>query len=116
MRTLSNYSFSLTTCIFLLLAISCQSNKNNLTTLTNPILPDYYADPSIVELNGEYYIYVTIDPWGGDSLACWKSADFKNWELTQLTWPTKQAWSSKLTTQSIVLSPLVIKRKYKYYN
>lgn len=34
----------------------------------NPILPGYYADPSIVQNGGKYFIYATLDPWGGDTL------------------------------------------------
>ncbi|HEX8234969.1 MAG TPA: hypothetical protein VF600_03350 [Abditibacteriaceae bacterium] len=37
----------------------------------NPILPGYYADPSIVQHDGKNYIYVTLDPWGSDTLGCW---------------------------------------------
>jgi beta-xylosidase len=60
----------------------------------NPILPGYYADPSIVQHNGKYYLYATLDPWGGDTLGCWESPDFKNWTCRVLNWPTKQACTS----------------------
>ena len=62
--------------------------------LANPILPGYYADPSLVQFNGHVYIYATIDPWGGATLGCWESTDFKNWTYQNLNWPTKAACTS----------------------
>ena len=34
--------------------------------LQNPILPGYFADPSLVQYDGKFYMYVTADPWGTD--------------------------------------------------
>ena len=76
---------------------------------TNPILPGYFADPSIVEYQGHFYLYATLDPWGGDTLACWESTDLKNWEYRHLTWPTKQACTSPTSGGSMVWAPSVIK-------
>ena len=50
--------------------IGCTQEKKESVLVSNPILPGYFADPSVVESNGKYYIYATIDPWGGDSLSC----------------------------------------------
>jgi len=61
----------------------------------NPIIPGYYADPSIVSYEGKHYIYATIDPWGGKTLGCWESTDFKNWTSRELNWPTKAACTSR---------------------
>jgi hypothetical protein len=33
----------------------------------NPVLPGYYADPSILQEQGKVYIYATIDPWGSET-------------------------------------------------
>lgn len=33
--------------------------------ISNPINSGYFADPTIIKENGTYYIYATIDPWGG---------------------------------------------------
>jgi arabinoxylan arabinofuranohydrolase len=44
----------------------------------NPILPGYYADPSVVQDGVQTYIYATLDPWGDKTLGCWESPDFKN--------------------------------------
>ncbi|MDQ8205674.1 family 43 glycosylhydrolase [Pelagicoccus sp. SDUM812003] len=74
----------------------------------NPILPGYYADPSIVSYQDTYYIYATIDPWGGETLACWESKDFKNWTLHQLNWPTKEACTSPSSMGAMVWAPSVV--------
>ena len=74
----------------------------------NPILPGYYADPSFVHHNGKAYIYATIDPWGGDTLGCWESEDFKNWTYRILNWPTKQACTSPTAGEAKVWAPSVV--------
>lgn len=45
--------------------------------LQNPIIPGYFADPSLVQYNGKFYMYVTADPWGTGFLSCWVSDDFQ---------------------------------------
>lgn len=75
----------------------------------NPLLPGYYADPSILQDGGKAYIYATIDPWGGRSLGCWESADWKNWVFRELNWPTKQACTSPSSKGSMVWAPSVLK-------
>ncbi|MDQ8188020.1 family 43 glycosylhydrolase [Pelagicoccus sp. SDUM812002] len=74
----------------------------------NPIIPGYYADPSIVSYEGKHYIYATIDPWGGEQLSCWESSDFKNWTLNLLNWPTKTACTSPTSMGAMVWAPSVI--------
>jgi arabinoxylan arabinofuranohydrolase len=94
-----------------------QSHNNLRRTglLSNPILPGYYADPTFVEDNGTYYIYVTIDPWGNDFLACWESKDMKNWTFHKLNWPTKQLCTSNLSNGNKVWAPSIVKKNGKYY-
>lgn len=75
----------------------------------NPILPGYYADPSLVQFEGESYLYATLDPWGGETLGCWESADFKNWTYRELNWPTKQACTSKTSGDAKVWAPSVVR-------
>ncbi len=79
------------------------------STIQNPIIKGYYADPSIVKYEDNYYVYATIDPWGGDSLAIMVSSDFKNWEAKRLNWPTKEACTSPTSTNSRVWAPSVVK-------
>lgn len=75
----------------------------------NPILPGYFADPSIVQDGGKIYIYATLDPWGGETLGCWESSDFKDWTYRVLNWPTKQACTSPTSKTAMVWAPSVVK-------
>ncbi len=75
----------------------------------NPILPGYFADPSILEHDGKFYLYATIDPWGGRTLGCWESRDFKNWTFRELNWPTKEACTSPTSKNAMVWAPSVIR-------
>jgi len=74
----------------------------------NPILPGYYADPSLVYYGGKAYIYATLDPWGGETLGCWESADFKEWTYRTLNWPTKTACNSPTSGGANVWAPSVV--------
>ncbi len=75
----------------------------------NPILPGYYADPSIVSYEGKHYIYATLDPWGGKTLGCWESSDFKDWSFRELNWPTKAACTSRTSGSADVWAPSVVR-------
>ena len=76
--------------------------------LANPILPGYYADPSMVQFDGHVYVYATIDPWGGATLGCWESTDFKNWTYQNLNWPTKAACTSPTSKPNMCWAPSVV--------
>lgn len=76
---------------------------------SNPILPGYFADPSLVQHGGKSYLYATIDPWGGRTLSCWESSDFKNWTFRELNWPTKEACTSPTSKGAMVWAPSVIR-------
>lgn len=76
---------------------------------SNPILPGYYADPSIVRFDGREFLYATIDPWGGETLGCWESADFKQWTYRELNWPTKTACRSARSSGAMVWAPSVVR-------
>ena len=75
----------------------------------NPILPGYFADPSLVQSGGKYFIYATLDPWGGKTLGCWESSDFKQWSYRELNWPTKAACTSPTSGGSMVWAPSVVR-------
>ena len=75
----------------------------------NPIIPGYFADPSIVTHEGHQFLYATLDPWGGETLGCWESADFRNWTYRILNWPTKKACTSLKSAGSMVWAPSVIR-------
>ena len=95
---------------------SKKEEKPELVKITNPIVDGFYADPSIVKYEGKYYMYATIDPWGGDELAVFESSDFKNWEQKHINWPTKEACTSSTSNGSMVWAPSVIQAKNgKFY-
>src|SRR5687767_8595239 len=50
----------------------------------NPVLPGDFADPYIIRYRDTFYIYATT----GNEATVWRSADFNNWKLTKLNWPT----------------------------
>jgi hypothetical protein len=75
----------------------------------NPILPGYYADPSLVSHEGRHFLYATLDPWGGRTLGCWESSDFKHWTFRELNWPTKEACTSPKSTDAMVWAPSVVR-------
>ena len=75
----------------------------------NPVLPGYYADPSLVQHEGTFFLYATLDPWGGNTLGCWESTDFTHWTYRVLNWPTKQACKSPTSGGSAVWAPSVVR-------
>lgn len=103
--------------LFLSLTFGC-SNKNKDTSgtqkqeiISNPIVEGYYADPSIVVYRDTFYIYATIDPWGGEELGVLVSTDFKNWKREHISWPTKTLCTSPTSNTSMVWAPSVIRGK-----
>ena len=118
MKNLKRGIFILLTSTFL---ISCKLpvKKENLQTkskITNPILPGYFADPCIVKEGDTFFIYATIDPWGGDELAVFSTKDFIQFERHHLNWPTKKACTSPDSKDSMVWAPSVRKAANgKYY-
>lgn len=75
----------------------------------NPVLPGYYADPSVVQHDGKVYVYATLDPWGDETLGCWESVDFKQWTYRVLNWPTRKACKSPSSGGSAVWAPSVVR-------
>ena len=55
----------------------------------NPMLPGYFADPTIKKFGDTYYIYATTDGSGAGfgPAQLWCSKDFKNWTLMPMNWP-----------------------------
>ncbi|MEO6229432.1 MAG: family 43 glycosylhydrolase [Ferruginibacter sp.] len=82
----------------------------------NPIVKGYFADPTIVKQGDTYFIYATIDPWGGEELAVLETKDFKTFTQRHLNWPTKKACTSSSSNGSMVWAPSVRQGKDgKYY-
>lgn len=63
----------------------------------NPVLPGDFADPFIISYRDTFYIYATT----GNEATVWRSADFRNWKLTKLNWPTSMGlpdiWAPAVT-------------------
>jgi len=83
--------------------------------LHNPILPGYFADPSLIQHDGKFYLYATVDPWGADFLSCWVSEDFQNWTFHRLNWPTKAACRTPQSGGAMVWAPGLIERDGVFY-
>lgn len=70
--------------------------KYNTPAAGNPIIPGYFADPTVQKFGDTYYIYTTTDGTGlGVGPAqVWKSKDFVNWTIAPMNWPTaNQIWA-----------------------
>lgn len=76
---------------------------------SNPLLPGYFADPSLVQYGATFFLYATLDPWGGDTLGCWESRDFRNWTYRFLNWPTVEQCSSSTGRSDKVWAPSVVR-------
>lgn len=88
----------------ILLITACESK----TKISNPIIDGYFADPAIVKFEDKYYIYATIDPWGGNELAVLVTKDFKNFKRENINWPTKEACTSPTSWSANVWAPSVV--------
>ncbi len=55
----------------------------------NPLLPGYFADPTVKKFGDTYYIYATTDGSGAGfgPAQVWTSKDFCNWTLMPMNWP-----------------------------
>jgi beta-xylosidase len=99
-------------CLLVLLSVSSAwADEGREPHMGNPILPGYYADPTVVQFEGKTYIFATLDPWGDETLGCWESTDFKNWTFRDLNWPTKSACKSPTSGGSAVWAPSVVRGK-----
>lgn len=82
--------------ILCFLNIQGQEIKYNIPGAGNPIIPGYFADPTVRKFGDTYYIYATTDGTGlGVGPAqVWKSKDFVNWFIEPMNWPdTHQIWA-----------------------
>lgn len=60
----------------------------------NPIIPGYFADPTVKKFGDTYYIYATTDGNGGGlgPSQVWTSKDFVNWTYQDMNWPTTHVY------------------------
>ncbi|HOA63114.1 MAG: family 43 glycosylhydrolase [Verrucomicrobia bacterium] len=62
----------------------------------NPIVPGYFADPTIKQFGDTFYLYATTDGNGGGRgpATVWVSRDFVHWVLVPMNWPaTPHYWA-----------------------
>src|SRR5579871_1678757 len=108
---------SKTKIFLLLMSIGLMIPHNSSSqTVRNPLFGGFYAaDPSIVHYQGHYYIYATIDPWGGNELAVFQTRDFIHYQQKHINWPSKQSCTSPGSGDAKVWAPSVVQRKGKFY-
>ena len=87
-----------------------QSAQWNTPAAGNPLLPGYFADPTIRKFGDTYYIYATTDGTGNGygPAQVWMSKDFVNWRNVIMNWPTTE----------VVWAPDVVQQpdgSYRYY-
>lgn len=76
----------------------------------NPIVPGYFADPTIRQFGDTYYLYATTDGTGNGygPAQVWVSKDFTNWKNIVMNWPkTEVVWAPDVVRQP--------NGKYRYY-
>jgi len=95
--------------LFCVLAQSsiAQVVKWNTPGAGNPIIPGYFADPTVKKFGDTYYIYATTDGNGGGlgPAQVWVSKDFVNWTIMPMNWPTSH----------YIWAPDVMFKNGKYY-
>lgn len=79
----------------------------------NPIIPGYFADPTIEKFGDTYYLYATTDGvmFGSGEPTVWMSKDFVNWSCLELDIPYK---TSTVWAPDAVIGP--DGRYYYYYS
>ncbi|WP_338391880.1 family 43 glycosylhydrolase [Fulvitalea axinellae] len=89
-----------------------ESVQNIRPTNGNPVVPGYFADPSIFrDDDGTCYIYATTDGYDvgkftNGPFGVWKSKDFRNWEFFNYPYPDAfPYWSEKHWAPSVTKGP-----------
>ncbi len=68
----------------------------------NPIVPGYFADPTIRQFGDTFYLYATTDGTGNGygPAQVWVSKDFVNWKNIVMNWPTTEVvWAPDVVQQ-----------------
>lgn len=73
----------------------------------NPIIPGYFADPTLRKFGDTYFLYATTDGNGGGRgpSQVWMSKNFVDWTLAPMNWPTTPFY----------WAPEIIERDGKYF-
>ena len=78
------------------------SGQWNAPGAANPIIPGYFADPTIRKFGDTYYLYATTDGTGNGygPAQVWVSKDFANWRNVVMNWPTTEVvWAPDVVQQ-----------------
>ena len=61
----------------------------NTPGIFNPMIPGYFADPTIKKFGDTFYVYATTDGSGAGfgPAQLWQSKDLVNWTLMPMNWP-----------------------------
>lgn len=99
------HAFALSVC-----GLTASANDWNTPHNGNPIIPGYFADPTIRKFGDTFYIYATTDGTGNGygPAQVWMSKDLHNWRNVLLNWPTTE----------VVWAPDVVQQpdgSYRYY-
>ena len=95
--------FLILICVVLLgQSLSAQQKHFDAPNAGNPILPGYFADPTVKKFGDTFYIYATTDGNGGGfgPAQVWMSKDFVNWSLQDMNWPTTHYYWAPDVTQA----------------
>ena len=74
---------------FPLVAATPKEAQYNTPGIFNPMIPGYFADPTIKKFGDTYYVYATTDGSGAGfgPAQLWQSKDLVNWTLMPMNWP-----------------------------
>ncbi len=89
-------SFFLLSLLSICTFTNAQVAKWNSSQAGNPVIPGYFADPTVRKFGDTYYLYCTTDGTAGGlgPSQVWMSKDFVNWTLKPMDWPTtRQIWA-----------------------
>lgn len=70
--------------------------KHDAPGMGNPVLPGYFADPTVRKFGDTFYLYTTTDGTSGGTgpSQVWVSKDFVNWTNLSMEWPSsKWIWA-----------------------
>lgn len=91
--------------MFLLLSVlvvnaaAVEVGKYDAPGLGNPLVPGYFADPTIRRFGDTFYLYATTDGTaaGNGPAQVWVSKDFVNWTNLPMNWPqSKWIWAPEV--------------------